>query len=328
MSAQLRKRILWITNQWDELAPHAIDTSLRLMQASFQLGHRTFWSTPCNVEILGGRVLISARRLVAVRPPRESEDFIFVESRLLMTTDDIDVIFYRVDPPVDDQYSQPLQILNCAANSQPDAFPQIINRPDVLLGMAGKTLSLVSRLPTPPSLITASKRSIYEFVTEHGRCVIKPIWRMQGRGVMAISKSDVKQRLGLEDGDFLLLPVVVQQFVDSQGGGEIRFWIANGELMGAAQRLPSAIQKHSHNVTDATLLPIPMRVAPWHLSKAERDSADDIGRTLLRCGVVMSAVDLIGGLVVDVNIVSPGLVVEMEAHDPGLAERIVARLVS
>jgi glutathione synthase/RimK-type ligase-like ATP-grasp enzyme len=224
----MKRRVLWVTDPWDELAPHAIDTSLRLMEISHQLGHTTFWSEPRRLEVRGSQISIEARRLVDVKPARRSEDFIFDASLVSMNPMELDTIFCRVDPPVDDRYSHHVQILNYRVTSSARAKPKIINPPGILLGLSGKMLALITGMPTPPSLITSSRRGVREFVVKHGHCVVKPLRGFQGRGVSTVSQSDVPFALDDSGDDFLPLPIIVQKCVHSRDSREIRLWFANG----------------------------------------------------------------------------------------------------
>jgi glutathione synthase/RimK-type ligase-like ATP-grasp enzyme len=146
---------------------------------------------------------------------------------------------------------------------------------------------------------------------------------MQGRGAMMVVPEDVSWR---KDGDAWPTPMIVQQFVDSARGEEVRAWFVHGQLMATCARRFSSSQSAGRCHDGGIACPATVNS---HLPTADEAALfADVAAVLDRCGVSMAAVDFIEGLAVDLNIVSPGLVVEMETHHPRLAERIVQPLVA
>jgi len=130
--------------------------------------------------------------------------------------------------------------------------------------------------------------------------VAKPIVGFDGNGVVFLQNGNpaTERHIRVMTDDFTV-PIVLQQRIT---GEEKRVWVAAGSPLAAVRRKP--------------LLPDMERepsLYPCKLTLSEEGVATEVAMTLLDRGVLLAALDLIGGHIIECNVTSPGLLVEMEA---------------
>src|SRR5258708_1355490 len=104
-----KTKLLWITDPWETL-DHPRDTSLRLAEEAMKLGIQSFWCNGKTIRWEIKSILLDAQEFQGIFPGRNLKDFRMGPSSIL-SPGDFTQLIYRVDPPVDLAYLQPLQIL-------------------------------------------------------------------------------------------------------------------------------------------------------------------------------------------------------------------------
>jgi glutathione synthase len=93
--------------------------------------------------------------------------------------------------------------------------------------------------------------------------------------------------------------VILQDYIEGADKGDVRILLLNGEPIGAMKRVPGD-GDHRSNVTAGG------SVQKHTLTKAERDLCKQIGPKLVNDGLYFVGIDVIGGKLVEVNVMSPG----------------------
>jgi glutathione synthase len=93
--------------------------------------------------------------------------------------------------------------------------------------------------------------------------------------------------------------VILQEYIQGADKGDIRILLLNGEPIGAMRRIPGE-EDHRSNVSAGG------SVAKHTLTKQEKALCKQIGPKLVKDGLYFVGIDVIGGKLVEVNVMSPG----------------------
>jgi glutathione synthase len=312
LKSKKSRRFLWITDPWDTL-DHSRDTSLRLAEEALLLGHEAWWCDVKTVRVLNSRAVLDAARIEDVGRARDSFK---LSAAAECSPLDFHSLQYRVDPPVDLAYLQPLQILRIALESAPRSSSRAARRPEIVnpisaLFLANEKLEgmLLPGL-TPPSVVSTRWEPLLEFGLREGRTVLKPLHTAQSKGIELL---DWTRKAGIEHARASIAeasgaferPVLLQRYLPGIAGGETRLWFLDGSLLACARKLP--LENDFRVDIDRG-----SRLAPHAPTATEKRAATAISRRLRVLGVRLAAVDLIEDFVTDFNLTSPGLITQME----------------
>lgn len=315
-----RLRFLWVTDPWDRL-DHPSDTTLRFIEECAPHDVEAWWCDARAILSDRGRPLISARQVRDVGSRRMPGGFRFGRPTPL-APGEFAQIHYRVDPPVDLSYLQPLQIL---MSGDAASGPKVVNPAPLLMTASEKLEAGLLRGLAPPALASSDREALLRFGRREGRVVLKPLHECQSHGVELL---DLRRPAGARGASRLLskatsgftLPVLLQRFLPGISEGEQRLWYVDGVLLACVRKLPRSGEFRIDMDRGG-------RLAPTRLDARERKAAQAIGRHLRARGIRLAAVDLIEGFVTDFNFTSPGLIVGMERLlGENLAAPILKRL--
>jgi glutathione synthase len=216
--------------------------------------------------------------------------------------DDLDVIWMRKDPPVDDVFWYACMILDRAPCL-------VLNDPTSLRIAHEKLWALFADDITPRQVIASRPELLVAFVKRMGRGVLKPLHLMGGMGVMAFTADDKNLRSAA---DLLTLdgrrPAIAQELLPAVRTGDKRVILLDGEPVGAVLRVPRDDDVRSNLHVGGT---------------AKRAVIDDddrricarIGPQLKELGLFFVGIDVIGGKLTEVNVTSPTGVQEIDSLD-------------
>ena len=219
--------------------------------------------------------------------------------------DDIDVIWMRKDPPVDDVFLYACMMLDRAD----PARTLVLNNPQSLRVAHEKLWGLFADDVTPRQVVSSRPDILVAFVQKMGRGVLKPLHLMGGMGVMAFDAKDKNLRSAA---DLLTLegrrPAIAQEFLPAVRDGDKRVILLDGDPVGAVLRVPREDDVRSNLHVGGT---------------AKRAEIDDDDRRicarlkphLLELGLFFVGIDVIGGKLTEVNVTSPTGVQEIDVLD-------------
>lgn len=207
-----------------------------------------------------------------------------------------------------------------------DAGVTVLNDPRAMLTYTNKSwLASIPKVPKPRTLVTRSPSSVELFASEsEAGVVIKPARSCGGKGVSVIRR---RRRPAIEaafeeaarEGDGY---VVVQEYLPAASEGEKRLLWLDGELIGGYLRLRPP-NDFRHN------LKVGGQPVACPITEADHAIARALTPHLRVQGIWFAGIDVIGGLVIEVNTLNPGGLhwSSTFAQEP-LADRLVASLES
>jgi glutathione synthase len=262
----------------------------------------------CGVADLwadGKRGFARAAR-VRVRHPDENDPRHYETLGVVdIAFDDVDVIWMRKDPPVDDVFLFACMILDRAD----PARTLVLNNPSSLRVAHEKLWGLFADDVIPRTVVSSRPEVLVDTVKTMGRGVLKPLHLMGGMGVMAFDADDKNLRSAA---DLLTLegrrPALAQEFLPAVREGDKRVILIDGEPVGAVLRVPRADDVRSNLHVGGT-------AKKAVIDDADRRIASRIGPHLRELGLFFVGIDVIGGRLTEVNVTSPTGVQEIDRLD-------------
>lgn len=295
---------------WSEVEPD-IDSSLCLIHGAVSRGHKVFLIYPHNLTISEGKPLGFCKTLVKDDHYHEHPETYYGKAVLgdeELYLDQLDVLFLRDNPPVDNI------LLNFLDPIKEDVF--IVNDIDGMRMAANKIYPASYYDPenpfVPKTWVSKNVDYLMKKVreSESKKIIIKPLDGFGGVGVIVIDRSfDANLRSILEfyiKGKRGQTPesVIVQEYVPGAENGDIRVLILNGEPIGAMRRVPAEGDNRSNISAGGSAV-------PHKLSDEEKAICKAVGPKLVKDGLYFVGIDIIGSHLIEINISSPGGIPEI-----------------
>lgn len=281
------------------------DTSLALIKECVKRGHGVAMCSPSNLTI---RDSVTCAFVTVVtrmdKIPKTLKAFYnkAVLREEMLPLAGFDVVFFRANPPLD-----PI-MLNFLDSVKDDVF--IVNS---LRGMREANNKLYTAAfgdnhsnIIPLTHVSKNKKYLVEQIRESksDKMILKPLNGFGGSGVILIEKSAMGNINSLLD-FYITNPdgssnyVILQDYIEGADQGDVRILLLNGEPVGAMKRVPGT-NDHRSNVSAGG------SVQRHVLTKEEKALCKQIGPKLVNDGLYFVGIDVIGGKLVEVNVMSPG----------------------
>jgi glutathione synthase len=151
-------------------------------------------------------------------------------------------------------------------------------------------------------------REMAAFAAQHGTIVVKPLHGMGGHSIFVVGPGDKNAHVVFETltGDGTRFAIVQKYLPEIVQGGDSRVLLVDGEALPyALARIPSAEDHRGNLAAGATGV-------GRALNDRDRWLAAQIGPALRAAGMLFVGLDVIGGLVTEINVTSPTGVRELE----------------
>jgi glutathione synthase len=268
------------------------DTTFMMIEEAQKRGHRVFVYGVGDMVYDAGLVTARARptKIFPGRTPHaEFETAVTLDLRK-----DADVVLMRQDPPFHMGYITAAHLLELI---QPDTL--VVNDPGGVRSSPEKVLPLLFPQIQPPTLITRDIAAVRDFRARHGDIVLKPLYGHGGAGVLKIGKDD--GNLEAVVGLFTQMwpePFIAQAFLPAVMEGDKRILLVDGEAVGGINRRPPQGAIRSNLVVGG-------KAEATELSSREIEICKTIGPELKKRGLLFVGIDVIGGMMTEINVTSP-----------------------
>ena len=311
---------LTVAVQMDPLESIAIagDSTFALMLAGQARGHRLFHYLADDLAYEDGKVRALARPVTVRR--EEGNHFTAGDPVTLDLAADVDVVLMRQDPPFDIGYITATYLLERIAQRT-----LVVNDPRSVRDAPEKLFVLDFERFMPPTLITRSLDELRAFHTRHGEIVIKPLHGNAGAAVFRIGRDGMNLAALAElFGSVWREPYIAQAFLPAVAEGDKRIILVDGQVAGAINRRPGVGEIRSNLAAGGT-------AEATALSPREQEICAALGPELATRGLLFVGIDVIGGLLTEINVTSPTGIAAMDRFNgtdtPALIwDAIAARL--
>jgi glutathione synthase len=286
------------------------DTTFVLMLEAQARGHRVLFVDPADLTVSDGRVEARVRSLTLRREAGRHADL--GPPRRVVLDDDVDVVFQRKDPPVDAEYVVATQILTLCRRAR------VLNRPEGILAANEKLYTLHFADLMPETLVARSIPQLVDFMAKlGGEMIIKPLEGRGGEGIFHLRHDDRNLFSILEQSTrFESRRVMAQRYLPDIRRGDKRILLLEGEPIGALLRIPAEAELRANLHVGGR----PERAA---VDDADRGIIERLGPLLRRDGLFFVGIDVIGGVLTEVNVTSPTGVQEINALDGTRLEAVI-----
>ena len=223
----------------------------------------------------------------------------------------------RKDPPVDEAYLYATHLLEVAER----AGVRVLNRPSALRSWNEKLGALRFSRWMAPTLVAGRVSELLSFAQEQQEIVLKPLGGRAGLGVIRVNGQSPGLKALLElVTEQERLPVMAQAFLPSVSEGDKRILLVDGDPLGAINRRPSAGEFRSN-------LAVGGQAEATELTDRERQICAALAPALRAEGLFFVGIDVIGGMLSEINVTSPTGVREVERlMNQPLADQTIERL--
>jgi glutathione synthase len=293
MSYHRGVRVLFVIDPLDRLGL-AGDTSYALMLECAARGWDV-WT--CQIEHLGlvHDDAIADAAPTIVTPATTPAEAFQLEARVGKRLADFDVVLMRKDPPVDVAYLHATWILEHARGKT-----LLVNDPRGLRELNEHLAVLRFPELTPPTIVTRSIERLRAFQREQGgTIVVKPVDGFGGLGIFVVRDGDGNASSILETSTGAGTRwTIAQRYLPEVVEGDKRVLVVDGEPIGAVLRVPATAEARGN-------LHVGGRAVKATVDARDREIARALAPTLRELGQVFVGLDVIGGMLTELNITSP-----------------------
>jgi glutathione synthase len=286
-------RALVILDPLDKLSL-AGDTSYALMLEAAARGWDV-WT--CQLEHLGlvGDDAVCDAVPTTVRDAATPGEAFASGARAACRLAEFDVVMMRKDPPVDVNYLQATLILEHARGKT-----LLVNDPRGLRELNEHLAVLRFPHLTPPTIVTRSPERLRAFQqAQGGAVVVKPVDGYGGLGIFVVRDGDPNASSIIETStDAGRKWIIAQRFLPEVVKGDKRIILVDGEPIGAVLRVPAAAEARGNLHVGGT-------ATKTELDDRDRAIIAELAPFLRSHGQILVGLDVIGGMLTELNITSP-----------------------
>jgi glutathione synthase len=295
-------RVLVVMDPVERINPEA-DTTLVLVEELFRRKHVIEICGPEWLELERGEAAAVVSTVTAV--DRGAFPCIKLEGGHWRRLGEYDALLMRKDPPFDQDYYFCTLILEQARGKT-----LLVNDPRGLREANEKLYVFNFPSLIPPTRVTRSLVRLRDFLEANGgEMIVKPLDRCGGGGVFHVRKDDRNTNSILETVTCNETQLVMAQvYLPDVRRGDKRILLLDGEPIGAVLRVPRDDETRSN-------LHVGGRPQKTTLDARDREICAALGPRLRADGLFFVGIDVIGGMLTEVNVTSPTGVQEIDRLD-------------
>lgn len=283
---------------------HKKDSTLAILAACQKMGGTLYYFEQQDLLLKNGVPMGMAKKLTVSLDKTPWYTFMHA-AQAEMPLAELDFIFMRKDPPVNDAYLYTTYILDHAQR----LGVRVINHPTGLRDSNEKLLTTFFPTLAPETIVTASPTLLHAFFKAEKDIICKPLNGMGGTAVFHLQEKDVNANVIFSTLTLNgTIPIVAQRFIPEISAGDKRILLINGEAIPfALARIPSDQDWRGNLAAGAVGKAIP-------LSERDRAICQAIGPMLREKGLYFVGIDVIGDYLTEINVTSPTGIREIAAQ--------------
>jgi glutathione synthase len=264
------------------------DTSIGLMAAALERGHRVRCATAGDVSLVGGRLDVTARSVTS------DGGAMVPDGPVTVDVGGSDVVLVRTDPPVDAAY---LALTHLLEHVRGRAL--VVNDPRGLREANEKLYACRFPELMPPTVVTADRALLLGFAEEHDGAVLKPLDGHGGHGVRLVRTGDAGAAEEVDAATSAgTVQIMAQAYLPGVHDGDRRILLLDGEPLGVLLRRPAPGEFRANLGLGATAEAV-------DLDDGDRRIVEAMAPALRADGLWFVGIDVIDGRLSEVNVTSP-----------------------
>ena len=225
-----------------------------------------------------------------------------VSGQETVSLSEMDAVWVRTDPPFDRRYFYTTLMLDYLPSNT-----RVLNRPEGIRNWNEKLAALYFPDLTPRTRVTADVDVIRAMAAEFGRVTVKPIDGFGGKGIVFYGHGEdpAEIREATHAGKRW---VIAQQYLPAAAQGDKRILLLKGKPLGAILRVHADGAELNNMDAGGAANPAKLNARDLEICAA-------IEPGLVRQGIFLAGIDIIGGQLIEVNVTSPTGLREMSGFD-------------
>ncbi|PIT31455.1 glutathione synthase [Snodgrassella alvi] len=273
------------------------DTTYAMMREMSQRGWKLFHTLAGDLSVQNEYVTAKTDEFDFIGAKDKYDHAWFnVLSQQQCTLNSFDAVIMRTDPPFDMQYLYATHLLTLAATQGAHVY----NSGQAMRDFNEKLAILNFPELTAPTLVTTRAADIREFLTRHHDIIIKPLDGMGGMGIFRLTLSDPNIGSILE----MLMhldsrTIMAQRYIPEIVHGDKRILVIGGKVVPyALARIPQQGETRGNLAAGGKGVAQP-------LSQRDQQIAETLAPELVRRGILLAGLDVIGDYLTEINVTSP-----------------------
>ena len=277
----------------------AEDTTFRIAEEAQKRGHKLFYFLPQDLTYTENQLVAQARVLKVCRTV--GNHFTLGPTEKLNLVNDVDIVWLRQDPPFDMSYITTTHLLDFLVGST-----LVVNNPFWVRNFPEKILVLNYPDLTPPTMVGRDIEMFKSFRKMHGDTIVKPLYGNGGAGIFKIGKDDPNLSSLIElFHNISREPIIMQKFLPDVKLGDKRVILVDGLPVGAINRVPILGEIRSNMHVGGKALQV-------DLTSRDLEICNTVGPLMKEKGQILVGLDIIGGMLTEINLTSPTGIQELE----------------
>ncbi|MBL8014210.1 MAG: glutathione synthase [Candidatus Omnitrophica bacterium] len=273
------------------------DTSFILMLGAHNKGHEIYFLPEGGITLKNGRVIFHTTK---VMPQAISHQPFVIDRPVILTDDQVDVVFIRTDPPFDAEYLMATWLLD-----RLPARVKVFNRPSGIRRVNEKIWATQFTSIIPPTLVSCNKHDLMAFTQEEENTIAKPTDGFGGQSVFHIHPGQSNTNVILETlTQRWTKEIIIQRYVPDSKDGDKRILLLNGEPLGAVLRMHCE-SDHRNNFFAGG------KPKATEITARDHEIINVLKPKLQELGLYFVGIDVIGPYLIEVNVTSPTGLQEM-----------------
>ncbi len=271
----------------------AKDSTYAMMQEAAARGHELYAFGHRDMIFDGKRVMATVSRIVLTG---QAGLWYQVEDTALRSLNDFDVVIERTDPPFNMEYIYATYLLERAEADGARVFnrPGAIRSHNEKLAITGFTQFIA------PTLVTSDAAHVRAFHAEHRDIILKPLDGMGGAGIFRVTEDGMNLGAIVETlTDDGRRTIMVQRYIPEIVHGDRRVLLIGGEVVPyCLARIPQGGEVRGNLAAGGKGVAMP-------ISEREREIGAALAPELLKRGLLLVGLDVIGNYLTEINVTSP-----------------------
>ena len=284
--------LLFIVDPLESLKAYK-DSSVAMMRAAQSRGHAIWAAEQATLHWSKSSVAASATRISLTD---NDEDWYRPHETETRRLKDFAAVLMRKDPPFDIEYVASTWLLSAAAREGAKVF----NAPDAIRDHNEKLGILEFPQFTAPTLVAREAAAIHAFIDEHRDAVVKRLDAMGGETVFRVRHDDPNRNVIVEvmtrNGERMIM---AQRYIPEIRDGDHRVLLIDGKpVPHVLARIPKPGESRGNLAAGARGVAKP-------ISARQKTIAEALGPVLIKRGLLLVGLDVIGDFLTEVNVTSP-----------------------
>lgn len=288
-------KLAFIIDQLDSIKTGK-DSSYAMICEAIVRGHQIAVLYQHDIVLLQNMVTGFCRPLTLTDTPTQDSHWYRTGETSAIPLLEFDVVLMRKDPPFDQEYLYSTYLLELAETQG----ALVINSPKGIRDHNEKLA--IAKFPQwiAPTLVTSQSQLIREFLGEHQDIILKPLDGMGGASVFRVHRADHNINVILETlTHYGTRSIMAQRFIPEITQGDKRIILIAGKPVPyALARIPKPGETRGNLAAGGTGKAQP-------LSAHDQKIAESLGSELVKHGLMLVGLDVIGDYLTEINVTSP-----------------------